>query len=195
MSQPSTVLAGVRLAILTLGVLLSLAISARAADLPDPGAADLKRLNEELLAARDAGDTAKVAGIVLALLPDEVRIRKALGSGGIDETVAKIVAFHDQLPKDDVSLAELISAGPDQTEVQVHGSTTEDLSTYAEGSVAYAEFPGGAQAVSQAGLLKPGLTFYEVEFVKPGEGSGMKYHLFYWDGSAWTMLGPIWRAL
>ena len=24
---------------------------------------------------------------------------------------------------------------------------------------------------------------------------GMKYHLFYWDGRQWTMLGPVWRAL
>jgi hypothetical protein len=21
----------------------------------------------------------------------------------------------------------------------------------------------------------------------------MKFHLFYWDGAQWTMLGPVWR--
>jgi len=40
-----------------------------------------------------------------------------------------------------------------------------------------------------------GLRFYEAEFVAPGEELGMKYHLLFWDGSRWRMLGPIWRML
>ncbi len=44
-------------------------------------------------------------------------------------------------------------------------------------------------------VLRPGVKFYEVEFVAPGSDSGMKFHMFYWDGSAWKMLGPAWRAL
>jgi hypothetical protein len=44
-------------------------------------------------------------------------------------------------------------------------------------------------------VLRPGLTFYQVEFLEPGKDDGMKYHLFYWDGEQWTMLGPIWRVL
>jgi hypothetical protein len=60
--------------------------------------------------------------------------------------------------------------------------------------VVFAKFPGGA--VKLAGqILRPGMTFYEVEFLEPGKDSGMKYHLFYWDGKQWTMLGPLWRAL
>jgi hypothetical protein len=43
--------------------------------------------------------------------------------------------------------------------------------------------------------LRPGVTFYEVEFLEPGKDAGMKYHLFYWDGKQWSMLGPVWRAL
>jgi hypothetical protein len=39
------------------------------------------------------------------------------------------------------------------------------------------------------------MTFYEVEFVPPGKDLGMKFHLFYWDGSQWTMLGPVWRVI
>ena len=26
-------------------------------------------------------------------------------------------------------------------------------------------------------------------------GFQMKYHLFYWDGKQWSMLGPVWRVL
>ena len=39
------------------------------------------------------------------------------------------------------------------------------------------------------------MTFYEVEFLEPGKDAGMKYHLFYWDGKQWSMLGPVWRTL
>jgi hypothetical protein len=39
------------------------------------------------------------------------------------------------------------------------------------------------------------MKFYEVEFVKPGEDMGMKYHLFFWDGARWKMLGPVWRSM
>jgi hypothetical protein len=44
-------------------------------------------------------------------------------------------------------------------------------------------------------ILRPGMTFYEVEFLEPGKEYGVKYHLFFWDGKQWTMLGPVWRAL
>lgn len=43
-------------------------------------------------------------------------------------------------------------------------------------------------------MLKPGLTFYEVEVTEPGKQMGTKFHMFFWDGSAWKMLGPAWRA-
>jgi hypothetical protein len=39
------------------------------------------------------------------------------------------------------------------------------------------------------------MTFYEVELLEPGKEYGMKYHLFFWDGKQWTMLGPVWREL
>jgi hypothetical protein len=43
-------------------------------------------------------------------------------------------------------------------------------------------------------VLRPGVTFYEVEFLQPGQPRGIKYHLFYWDGRRWAMLGPVWRS-
>ena len=44
-------------------------------------------------------------------------------------------------------------------------------------------------------LLKPGTTFYEVEVTEPGKDSGTKYHMFFWDGAQWRMMGPAWRVL
>jgi hypothetical protein len=60
-----------------------------------------------------------------------------------------------------------------------------------------------------AGLIKPGepartqvnvhgATTEEIaayEGVEPGKDSGMKYHLFFFDGARWRMLGPAWRGL
>jgi hypothetical protein len=60
--------------------------------------------------------------------------------------------------------------------------------------VADAEFPGGTVEIAKQ-ILRPGMTFFEIEFLEPGKESGMKYHLFYWDGRQWTMLGPVWRAM
>lgn len=43
---------------------------------------------------------------------------------------------------------------------------TEELILYAEGSVAFNEFPGGAQRVAKQ-MLRPKLVFYELETTLP----------------------------
>jgi hypothetical protein len=164
---------------------------------PSPGNANsLKALFEKYHAALAVQDGLTAAKIVRGLLPDEARLQAALGSGATPEIWAKIKAFHAQLPKaDDANLAKLLAAKPAQTMVEVHGATTEEIAQYAEGSVAFAEFPSAARDLAKAGILKPGVTFFEVEFLEPGAEAGMKFHLFYWDGASWSMLGPVWRGL
>lgn len=163
---------------------------------PTGDPATLKALFEKYHAAMVAQDVPNAATITRSLLPDETRLKVALGPGVSPEVLAKVLAFHATLPKgDDAALARLLSAKPSQTQVSIHAATTEELALYADGSTASAEFPGASRDLAKAGILKPGLTFYEVEFLEPGSDSGMKYHLFYWDGTAWSMLGPIWRAL
>ena len=83
---------------------------------------------------------------------------------------------------------------PARTEIQVHASTTEDLAAYKEGTPAFKEFPGGARKAAET-ILRPGVTFYELELLEPGKQRGMKYHLLFHDGKQWKMLGPVWRAL
>jgi hypothetical protein len=158
-----------------------------------PGSADLKQLFEQIHKSVTSGDEAKADKLLQALLPDEARLRRAFSDSANPETVQKIVAFHRELAKGPHEASLL--AKPGQSVVRVDAATTEDLTKYARGSVAYAKFPGGARDLAQQGILRPGLTFYEVEFLEPGKDAGMQYHLFYWDGSAWTMLGPVWRAL
>lgn len=164
---------------------------------PSPGNANsLKALFEKYHAALMTQDGATAAQIVQDLLPDEPRLQSAIGPGATPEIWAKIKAFHAQLPKTDATaLAKLLAANPAQTLVKVHGASTEEIARYAEGSVAFAEFPGAARDLATAGILKPGVTFFELEFLEPGAEAGMKYHLFYWDGASWSMLGPVWRGL
>lgn len=155
---------------------------------------NLKALFEELHHAISAGDVKKAASLTRLLLPDESRIRKALKDDISPDIVSRIVAFYkSRMPKAEEQMAKVFYAKPENTEVHVYGATSEEIARYEGGSVAFNHFPGGSKRI--AGFLRPGLTFYQVERVKPGEQAGMVYHLFFWDGARWAMLGPVWRML
>jgi len=127
-----------------------------------------------------------------SLIPDEARAKKAFKDKIAPDVQNAILDMHKNLRFKEDGAPKI--ARPTQTVVQVHGSTTEDIIRYREGSVAYKEFPGGTKRVAEQ-ALRPGMTFYEVEYLEPGKDSGMKYHLMYWDGRQWSMLGPAWRVL
>jgi hypothetical protein len=138
-------------------------------------------------------DTKQAVELMQSVMPDEARVRKALKDSVPADTLQRIVGFHKKMgPVSERDVVKL--AKPEQKNVQVHAAKTEDIIKYREGSVAFKEFPGGAKKVAEA-VLRPGMTFYEVEFLEPGKDAGMKYHLFYWDGKQWSMLGPVWRVL
>ncbi len=163
----------------------------KAEDNPD----NLKGLVDSILKASESGDAKKAAALTRSLIPDEAALKKALRDDAPADFVKQAVDGMSQVPADDTKVAGLIHRGdPARTQINVHGATTEDIKTYANGSVAYNEFPGGARKLADQ-VLRPGMKFYEAEMVKPGEDSGMKYHMFYWDGARWRMLGPAWRAL
>lgn len=157
--------------------------------------ANLKALLRAIQKAQQGDDVDRAAGLTRGLLPSEARLQKALKPGVPKDVVGKMMAMHQMFsgwPKR--KLARLLGSKPGQTEIQVHGATTEEIAANKPGSIVFKEFPGGAVKLAQA-LLRPGVTFYEVEFLEPGKERGMKYHLFYWDGKRWAMLGPMWRAL
>lgn len=137
-------------------------------------------------------DLKQATALFQSMMPDQARIRKALKDNVAPDTARQIAEMHQKMPVTEETVRKL--ARPEQKEVQVHGATTEDIIRYREGSVAFNEFPGGAKRVAEQ-ALRPGMTFYEVEYLVPGKDSGMKYHLVYWDGKQWTMLGPAWRVL
>ncbi len=155
---------------------------------------NLRALFQQLNKATSTGDINKAAAATRGLLPDEIRLKKALRDDISIETFNRILSMHKSFSSsNEQQLAKLFATDPARTVVHVHAATTEELIRYAEGSVAFKEFPGGAQRVAKQ-ILRPKMTFYEVELAEPGKDAGMKYHLFFWDGRQWTMLGPIWRV-
>ncbi len=156
---------------------------------------NLKALCEKLqkaIAGKDAAAGNTLAG---GLIPDAARVKKAMRDDIPSSDIIAIQEMHDKFKKSaDGNMSKLFSIKPEQTEARVHGASTEELAANARDSVAWKHFTGGTIKLAQK-TLKPGMKFYVVEFVKPGEAAGMKFHLFYWDGSQWSMLGPIWRVV
>ncbi len=152
----------------------------------------LKELFTELQGAIRANDVETAASMTIDLFPDGASLESAVKDPAALE---EIKAMHAQFSSaSDEQVAGLFATDPDRTEIAVHAATTEEIAAYEEGGVAWAEFPGGARDAAES-VLQPGVTFYEVELVEPGQDLGMKLHLFYHDGQNWKMLGPIWRVL
>ncbi|HKQ78177.1 MAG TPA: hypothetical protein VJ810_31045 [Blastocatellia bacterium] len=138
-------------------------------------------------------DARSAATLLVSLYPNEERAKRALRDGIPPETLQKILEMHKRFGSlAETSINEL--AGTDQKVVKVYGATTEEIARNQRDSVVFAEFPGGAIRMAKE-ILRQGMTFYEAEFLEPGKENGVKYHLFYWDGKQWTMLGPVWRSL
>ena len=158
------------------------------------GAEGLKAVFTELAADFNGKEFKKGRDLTMSLLPDKDALKKILKDDVPAETIDKILAPYKDAPPSDELAAKALVPGEGRTEITVHTSSVEDLIAYKEGTSAFAEFPGGAKKVAEA-ILKPGNTFYEVEITEPGKDSGMKYHMFFYDGARWRMLGPAWRAL
>jgi hypothetical protein len=156
---------------------------------------DLKKQIATLQAAIAEGKTDEAAKLTSAFFPNEARLKKGLADNVPADAITKALGLYASLPKEPAQLAKVMAGKPGQTEIQVHGATTEEIAKHADGSVAFKEFPGSAKDLASKGILRPGLTYYAVELLEPGKDAGMKFHLFYHDGTAWTTLGPLWRVL
>jgi hypothetical protein len=128
-----------------------------------------------------------------ALIPDAARLRPALRDEAAPALIPRLLELYRRqgLP-DKGNIHELVRA--DEKVVAVHGATTEELASSAEGSPAWQYFAGGARRAA-AQVLRPRMTFYQVKLLAPGQPYGMTFHLCYWDGSQWSMLGKVWQEL
>jgi hypothetical protein len=157
------------------------------------GADGLKALFEASHAACAAKDFGKGKQIVKSMIPSKDQLKKLLKDEVTDADLGKLADQYKDLPPDDAKAA-CVFAPEGRTEIKVYASTVEDLAAYKEGTPAFEEFPGGARKLAEK-VLKPGNTFYEVEVTEPGKDTGTKFHMFFWDGAQWRMMGPAWRVL
>jgi hypothetical protein len=157
------------------------------------GADGLKALFTASHAACTGKDFGKGKQIVMSVIPSKDHLKKVLKDDVSDADLGKLADQYKELPPDDAKAA-CVFAPEGRTEIKVHASTVEDLAAYKEGTPAFEEFPGGARKLAEK-VLKPGTTFYEVEVTEPGKDTGTKYHMFFWDGAQWRMMGPAWRVL
>ena len=152
-------------------------------------------LKEYFAATHDActkKEFAKGKQLVMSVIPTKAQLEKVFKPDAPKDSIEKLAEQFKELPPSD-DKAACIFAPEGRTEIRVHASTVEDLAAYKEGTPAFEEFPGGARKLAET-VLKPGTTFYEVEVVEPGKDSGTKYHMFFWDGGQWRMMGPAWRV-
>jgi hypothetical protein len=151
---------------------------------------NLQKLWQQVVSDMKAGKAESALDLVKTLMPDENAAREALVPN-IDGALLASMMSHYGTLKAQMN-PEKAGRGfkTERDQVTVHGATTEQI---AEGAQAATEFPGGAQRVAKT-ILRPGLTFYEVELTEPGKDAGTKFHLLYWDGAQWRMLGAVWQA-
>lgn len=165
-----------------------------AAGEPRDGADGLKAWISAARAACDAKDFVRGKAMVVGAIPTKADLESVLYPSAPAGMIDRLLAIYASIPQSDEQAACLFAARPERTVVSVYSSTTEQLRAFEDGTDAFREFPDGAKdAADQA--LKPGRTFYEVVMTAPGEPDGTKYHMFFWDGHGWKMLGPLWRAL
>jgi hypothetical protein len=156
---------------------------------------NLKALFEAIRAAADAGDAPRAAALTRGLLCTKDDYDAVLSPDLLEEQRKKVeaaCAIPADMPAEKV--ARLLVPGGDKTEVVVYTATVAEVRAMEKGSVAEREFPGGARKVAEK-LRPDGRKLHEVVVRKPGEQAGVKFHLFFWNGKAWKMLGPCWRAL
>jgi hypothetical protein len=157
------------------------------------GADGLKAVFEASHAACSGKDFAKGKALTMSVIPTKDQLKKVTKDDVPAAELDKLAEQFKELPPSDEKAACVFYPGDGRTEIKVHASTVEDLIAYKEGTPAFEEFPGGAKKLAEK-VLKPGTTFYEVEVTEPGKDLGTKFHMFFWDGAQWRMMGPAWRV-
>ena len=157
---------------------------------------NLQKLFETILVANAKGDYATAAKLTRDLIPDGERIMRGMRSGVSMEIFKKYVKTCNAVREnaDDKKVAGLLTRKPERSQIYLYGVITEQIALNQKGSIVWKEFPGGAVKAAKT-ILKPKTWFYEIERVEPGKSRGFKYHLIFWDGQKWCMLGRVWSVL
>jgi hypothetical protein len=132
------------------------------------------------------------------MIPTTEDLKKVTRPGPATDAFLSKYAYKD-LPADGDPIREfaggILSPGkPERTEIRVHRATTEEIAAYDKGGVAFKEFPGGMRRFAEK-VAAPGTTWAVVEFVEPGQDSGMKFTCFTRLGDRWIFLAKPWNLI
>lgn len=151
---------------------------------------NLKGLLEAIVKAQESADLPTAAALTRSLVVDGDTLKKLFKEDAPEAFMKEQAERLKRYPTAEAELSSLIRrTNPQRSQTNVHAATSEEI--VAKETTAAKEFEAVPKDFAER--LRPGLTFYEVEFVEPGKEAGRKYHLFWWDGSRWRMLGPNWR--
>lgn len=150
---------------------------------------NLRALYRRLRDLIRGGQYARANALGGSLLPDEARLRAGLREGTPEAEVLRILELEKRSLPDDVY--KIFAPDSTASEVRLYRATTEELQNPPKNTAARDVFPKNVKSVAKD-LLRPGITWYIVELAVPGQDQGFRYHLHFFDGAHWTMLGPIW---
>lgn len=137
------------------------------------------------------GQYARASALGQTLLPDEARLKAAFRDGTPPAEIQRILTLEKSSLPDEVY--KIFAPDNAASEVRLYRATTEELSNPQRGTAAKDIFPKNAQKIARE-LLRQGVMWYIVELALPGADQGFRYHLIFFDGAHWTMLGPIWAG-
>jgi hypothetical protein len=158
---------------------------------------NLQKLFETIVSANAKGDYATAAKLTKDLMPNSKRISKVIRKNVSPDLFQGYDKMYNQIltsTASDKKIASMLTRWPKSNQIYLYGATTEQIASNEKGSIVWKEFPGGAVKAAKT-ILKPKTWFYEIERVEPGKSKGFKYHLIFWDGQKWCMLGMVWKSL
>ena len=140
-----------------------------------------------------AGQLSRANQLGASLLPDENRLRRGLRDDVPPTEIARILELEkDAMPPKYEDLYTIFNPDRAASVVRLYRATTEELISNPRDTAARVCFPKLSHQTAKE-KLRPGVTWYIVELALPGADEGFRYHLIFFDGQHWTMLGPIWN--
>ncbi len=153
--------------------------------------------------AHGAGDAQAVRALGASVCPTSSELRATLRVG--EQTTSFLTAYRGPVDCDlaqadqaagllALGRALFASSSQDQTKVTVYAATTEQIATYAPGSLAFAEFPGGMRRFAGR-VAAPERQWFVVGVTNPDEPDGMKYSCFTRVEEHFIVVIKPWRAI
>lgn len=155
---------------------------------PQDDEASLKAYFDQVKAAHFAGDLQKKAKLTLRALPTRKDWSAVF-------TAQAMKRFHKKRYERDIGpflkdarlLARLFRFRKEQSAYSIQKASTREIQTKKH------RLPGGMNRIASG--LKPGVVWYRLKFVKPGERLGMAYTALVFVHGRWVFFPKPWRYL